>query len=238
MRLTMTHQRRFGLGTALLLWSCTQGAIDLGDRGDAGDASGGSGAIGATGGKGSGGASAGRCGDGILQSGESCDDANVMGGDGCSATCLIETGYTCPTPGQPCVPGTTARCGDGIQQSGESCDDANVMGGDGCSATCTIEAGYTCPTPGQPCVPDSGCASRPESTCKTDCAPIYASPTGDLVNNRVYVGCQDYDIGCTAAMTCGYPAGQPDSCMLFSSGCMPSGWTPLANCGTLSSCPS
>jgi cysteine-rich repeat protein len=31
-----------------------------------------------------------RCGNGILQSGEQCDDGNTTGGDGCSATCEIE----------------------------------------------------------------------------------------------------------------------------------------------------
>ena len=271
MRRTMTHQRRrtalwLSVTSACLLLSCAP--IDLGDRGDAGDGtdgSGGSGGIGATGGttaggRGSGGASAGRCGDGTLGVGESCDDGNAMAGDGCSATCAIEAGYTCPTPGQPCVPGTTARCGDGQRGVGESCDDGNAMAGDGCSATCAIEAGYTCPTPGQPCVPgttarcgdgqrgvgescddgnamagdgcsatcaieagftcptpgqpcvpDSGCASRPESTCKTDCAPIYGSPTGDLVNNRVYVGCQELQHrlhGCHDLRLPGGPAGE------------------------------
>lgn len=35
------------------------------------------------------------CGNGIIQSGEACDDADVASGDGCSATCAIESGYTC-----------------------------------------------------------------------------------------------------------------------------------------------
>lgn len=30
------------------------------------------------------------CGNGIQQGGESCDDGNVMSGDGCSATCVVE----------------------------------------------------------------------------------------------------------------------------------------------------
>lgn len=40
------------------------------------------------------------CGDGILQPqfGEQCDDGNNISGDGCSATCQIES--TAPTPGQ------------------------------------------------------------------------------------------------------------------------------------------
>ena len=26
---------------------------------------------------------------------ETCDDGNVVSGDGCSSTCLVESGYTC-----------------------------------------------------------------------------------------------------------------------------------------------
>ena len=32
-----------------------------------------------------------RCGNGALEPGEACDDGNVLGGDGCSATCSLET---------------------------------------------------------------------------------------------------------------------------------------------------
>ncbi|MBK6577725.1 MAG: DUF4215 domain-containing protein [Sandaracinaceae bacterium] len=36
-----------------------------------------------------------RCGNGVIQSGESCDDGNRANGDGCSDTCTIENGYSC-----------------------------------------------------------------------------------------------------------------------------------------------
>ena len=39
------------------------------------------------------------CGDGQLNDAESCDDGNVVGGDGCSAECQIENGWMCQ--GQP-----------------------------------------------------------------------------------------------------------------------------------------
>ena len=39
---------------------------------------------------------------------EDCDDANTDPGDGCSASCQLEAGYTCPVPGQPCLPGALA----------------------------------------------------------------------------------------------------------------------------------
>ena len=35
------------------------------------------------------------CGNGMMDAGEECDDKNVTSGDGCSATCKIETGYAC-----------------------------------------------------------------------------------------------------------------------------------------------
>ncbi|HVZ87511.1 MAG TPA: DUF4215 domain-containing protein [Polyangia bacterium] len=95
------------------------------------------------------------CGNGVLDNGESCDDGNKVGGDGCTPLCQIENGYSCPTPGQPCV--RTAKCGDGILTSPEACDDGNTTGGDGCSADCTmVETGWRCPVPGRPCVPICG----------------------------------------------------------------------------------
>ena len=60
-----------------------------------------------------------RCGDGILDPMESCDDGNNVSGDRCSATCRYE-----------------ARCGDGRVDMGEVCDDGNNRSGDGCRSDC------------------------------------------------------------------------------------------------------
>jgi cysteine-rich repeat protein len=35
------------------------------------------------------------CGNGLVETGEACDDANTTADDGCSATCTIDTGYLC-----------------------------------------------------------------------------------------------------------------------------------------------
>jgi cysteine-rich repeat protein len=35
------------------------------------------------------------CGDGFLVTPEDCDDGNLISGDGCSPSCIIETGYKC-----------------------------------------------------------------------------------------------------------------------------------------------
>jgi fibro-slime domain-containing protein len=98
------------------------------------------------------------CGDGRLSFGEYCDDGNTSSGDGCSATCTLETGYTCSTPGTACT--RVAYCGDGKLTGTEQCDDGNTVGGDGCSPTCVIEANYACPSPGMPCVTTVKCGDH------------------------------------------------------------------------------
>ena len=73
------------------------------------------------------------CGDGVVDPGEGCDDHNNVNGDGCSATCGIESGYACS--GSPSV--CTTVCGDGIVAGGEVCDDGNNKPCGTCNATCT-----------------------------------------------------------------------------------------------------
>jgi fibro-slime domain-containing protein len=92
------------------------------------------------------------CGDGVvsLDIGETCDDGNASGGDGCSDTCQLEPDWICPTPGGVCV--YTVVCGDGRIGGNEQCDDANAVDGDGCSASCQVETGWQCPTLGAHCI--------------------------------------------------------------------------------------
>ncbi len=69
-----------------------------------------------------------RCGDGILQEGERCDDGNEDPFDACLVTCEF------------------ARCGDGFQRTDlaqdtegfEQCDDGNFNDRDGCTNTCEL----------------------------------------------------------------------------------------------------
>src|SRR3979409_1246525 len=58
------------------------------------------------------------CGNGVLNPFEECDDGNNIGGDGCSANCMMEP-----------------ACGNNILDPGEQCDDGNRIDGDGCSAS-------------------------------------------------------------------------------------------------------
>lgn len=90
------------------------------------------------------------CGDGRINlAGEECDDGNGVSGDGCTATCVLEVDYACPTPGQPCV--STVKCGDGKITGAETCDDGNAIAGDGCGASCVLEDGWSCPVVGLRC---------------------------------------------------------------------------------------
>jgi fibro-slime domain-containing protein len=92
-----------------------------------------------------------KCGDGHLDPGEECDDGNAVSGDGCAATCKLESGWDCPTPGAACV---AVVCGDGVREGTEECDDGNTISGDGCSPLCRLEP--SCPSTGGACLTACG----------------------------------------------------------------------------------
>ncbi len=119
------------------------------------------------------------CGNARVEGTEACDDGNLIVADGCSATCQIESNYTCTAIAgtrSTCTRlGTTASCGNGSLETPEVCDDGNTVSGDGCTNLCQSEMGFSCtgaagsrsvctsispPTP-----PPSGCGnSRREGT--------------------------------------------------------------------------
>ena len=82
------------------------------------------------------------CGDGVVEFPESCDDGNMVNGDGCSNMCTVESGWSCSGTTSICSP--IAVCGNGIVESGEACDDGNMSNGDGCNNTCTVQSGWSC----------------------------------------------------------------------------------------------
>jgi cysteine-rich repeat protein len=112
------------------------------------------------------------CGDGVINGGEDCDDGGQTPGDGCSATCTEEMGWTCTMSGctetcgdnmevgtETCDDGNEVddgngcaancqrndQCGNGVLESlYEACDDSGTAPDDGCSSTCTVETGWTC----------------------------------------------------------------------------------------------
>lgn len=63
------------------------------------------------------------CGNGVVESGEACDDGNDVPYDGCESDCSES-----PKP----------ACGDGRLDADEMCDDGNLVDGDGCERNCTF----------------------------------------------------------------------------------------------------
>ena len=58
------------------------------------------------------------CGNGIVEAGEACDDGNLTNGDGCTAACTVQTGYSCTGTPSVCTengpfPLTVSRSGTG-----------------------------------------------------------------------------------------------------------------------------
>jgi len=99
------------------------------------------------------------CGDGVVDLGESCDDGNEVGCDGCSIGCHLEgCGNGIAECGEECDDGNIANgdgcssdcmdeadlCGNGTVDYGEECDDGNSVAGDGCAPDCTVEPGPEC----------------------------------------------------------------------------------------------
>ncbi len=80
-----------------------------------------------------------KCGDGLKEGVEQCDDGNTEGGDGCSATCKVES------------------CGDGILQPGEECDGTDgVEAGQVCTAECKLTEQGEC---------GDGVVNQPSEAC-------------------------------------------------------------------------
>ena len=118
------------------------------------------------------------CGNGALDTGESCDDGNTQNGDGCSSTCTIEAGWVCPN--NKCEqkePEPVDVCGNGKVETGEACDDGNVEDGDGCSSTCAVETGYVCDARG----------------CRTTCGDGIKAGAEECDDGNLY-----YEDGCSS----------------------------------------
>ncbi len=135
------------------------------------------------------------CGDGILNDDEACDDGNREPQDGCHSNCrLLDPGFTCAVPGQPCKP--FAKCGDGAVIFPEQCDDGNLDAKDGCSPTCKVEIGYKC-------------SESPSKCTETTCGDglIEGAETCDDGNTDPFDGCSPKcqgepactDSGCTSS---------------------------------------
>jgi fibro-slime domain-containing protein len=175
------------------------------------------------------------CGDAFRAPDEECDNGpgtlqnpgTPVGGDGCSATCTVESGWACP-PSSTCAP----VCGDGLLRGFEQCETADTNG----CRNCRLRPGYDCGVNGtaNPCtatVCGNGGGPQPGEGCDDGntiagdgCGPsCQLEPTVTVgTNPSVAVRCGDG----FKTVTEGCDDGNDDSGDGCSSGCVPeSGWT-------------
>ncbi len=140
------------------------------------------------------------CGDSVVAGTETCDDGEdeatgaPASDDGCSETCELEPGFTCPRPGARCQP----LCGDGSVLGRETCDDGNTQPGDGCDENCRLETGWVCP--------------RGDMCRRTVCGDgtREGSEECDDANARPYDGCSP---DCTEEPVCGTSTSAVGECL-------------------------
>lgn len=114
-----------------------------------------------------------RCGDAVVEIPETCDDGNLLSGDGCDANC------------------TPTGCGNGLVSGGEACDDGNRRGGDCCDADCGLEpAGAPCDD-GDACTQADACLAgacsgrhEPALTCHAAAAALFELVRGTTAAAR------------------------------------------------------
>ncbi len=87
------------------------------------------------------------CGNGTLETGEECDDGNLISTDGCTDACTT--------------------CGNGTVTAPEECDDGDLDSNDGCDADCTVTGcGNSVVTPPETC--DDGNTNN-DDDCPSNC---------------------------------------------------------------------
>ena len=166
------------------------------------------------------------CGNATVEPGETCDDGNGTGCDGCSHLCQLEATPACPSDGNECTQdcSPTAGC-TYAPRTGDSCtDDGNACTADVCSAAaaCThpprvCNDGVACTV--DACVAGVGCVATPEDArCDDDesCTSDSCTATGCAhVNAPDGTTCSDGS-ACTTEDACAggtcTPQGPPLRC--------------------------
>ena len=99
------------------------------------------------------------CGNGVIETGELCDDFNIIANDGCDDTCQPEANWVCENAGVPCIP----ICGDDVVVGNEECD--NVRG---CQSNCQAMPNWTCDSSANTCAERCGAYHSEFSSCCDD----------------------------------------------------------------------
>jgi cysteine-rich repeat protein len=110
-----------------------------------------------------------RCGDGVLDPMEVCDDGNMVDTDACTNMCRRNE--------------SMPYCGDGDVEGMEQCDDGENFSGDGCSADCRIEeCGNGVRDVGERCdrTPGCGCAPGGAACAEADCDTLSGCGNGTV----------------------------------------------------------
>ncbi|MBN2724752.1 MAG: hypothetical protein JXR95_11835 [Deltaproteobacteria bacterium] len=164
-----------------------------------------------------------KCGNGVTEDQEECDDGNITGGDGCSSRCLLENSCgngLCETAEEHTCPQDCAVCGNGKCDDGETvasctldcyCTNGSCDIGEDyhiCPQDCDAECGNEiCEVDEslQTCLKDCYCTNgtcdngETEQTCPQDCTDILCG-NGICDNGETNASCpQD----CPVTTNCG-----------------------------------
>lgn len=188
----------------------------------------------------------GRCGNGILEGAEECDDNNRDADDGCSPTCTLECGDGMVSGDELCD--TAIAAGDPGACPTE-CDDSDPCTTDATSGTeCAVEcvnAPITAPVDGDGCCP-TGETSMTDDDCATMCGNMLLE-MGELCEDGTAMPCPtmcDDGNTCTtdtlsgSAATCDAECAFVDitMCSTTSDGCCPTGCDSTTDADCSASC--
>ncbi|MDD5026441.1 MAG: S-layer homology domain-containing protein [Candidatus Peribacteraceae bacterium] len=110
----------------------------------------------------------GHCGDGIVQTGEQCDDANMADGDGCGSACLTEVTFPSPSPPK-------SACGNG------KCEPSEMAVCPTCTVGATCKPCTLCPEDCTAICGNEICEIGEAPTCVTNC-PVGNMQEGCLTS--------------------------------------------------------
>ncbi|GEM_PF-2254255 len=137
------------------------------------------------------------CGNGTINTGESCDDGNTRGSDGCSPSCGTEAQWVCT--GEPSACTRAAFCGNNLIEASELCDGSALN-----NATC-VSQGFDSGT--LRC--NSNCAFDTSACTAEEDTPRSAPPTPTCGDGVCQTENSETNVSCPADCTVfGVPASQ------------------------------